>query len=134
MRTDTIALNHLRLLHFDLSSDTEERQCLEAMASVGERHWPALQAEVCQVLGWLHQHFASLHGPAEEGGAWDADLQSSTERSQTLALVFDPATAQLRPHPQPSALGETVRHTLTLTVSAAPEVAQALAEAFRFGD
>ena len=118
----------LRYLHFDLSTGHEDdRWSLDAMASVSAPQWPALQEEVCRVLGWLHATHPHTQGPAEEGGLWDVALHASQERSQSIDLHFDPASGRLHGQAQP---GDVWRHSLSLTLSLEPGLAQAVCEAF----
>lgn len=125
----------LRYLTFDVSDSTDERVTLDAMASVGPAQQPALHAEVAQVLGWLHRHHGQHQGPAEDGGLWDADLQGSIERVSPLQLSFDPRSSQLLSHlhSQPGP-GEVQRHSINLSLTLAPELANALRAEFGLDD
>ncbi|WP_203561343.1 hypothetical protein [Ideonella livida] len=116
----------LRFLEFDCSEDTEGRQTWDAVASVTPRHWPALQGEVAGLLAWLHRCYGDRQGPAEDGGLWDFDLHGLVERSAPQEIRFDGARGELR---LAAAGSETVRHTLTLSLSLDPAVADRLAEA-----
>ena len=120
----------LRFLHFDVSGDPHERVTLEAMASVSAHQWPALQAEACQLLAWLHRQHADLQGTQEDGGAWDVQLRGSTERSQDMGFEFVQSVAQLEARPES---GERVRHTLDICLSVAPWLAEALDAEFGTG-
>jgi hypothetical protein len=121
----------LTLLDFETSDDGEGHCTLDAMASVRPDHLPALQAEVVQVLAWLHRRFPDGPGPLDEGAPWDADLRASTERSTRERIRYDPSTRRLVS--EPAGGGETLRHTLTLSIAATEAVAQALGEAFSWG-
>ena len=121
----------LNLLDFETSDDGEGHLTLDAMASVRPDHLPALHAEVVQVLAWLHRRFPDGPGPLDEGAPWDADLRASTERSTRERLRYEPSTRRLVSEPVSG--GETVRHTVTLSIAATESVAQALGEAFSWG-
>lgn len=123
-------MSALRFLHFDVSGDPHERLTLEAMASVAAHQWPALQAEACRVLTWLHQQHADSQGAQEDGGAWDVQLRGSVERSQDLSFEFVQSVAQLEARPE---FGERVRHTLDICLSVAPWLAEALDVEFGTG-
>jgi hypothetical protein len=120
-------MKRLRYLHFDVSLGSDERQSLDAMASVTHAQWPALSAEVCLVLGWLHQAFAHQQGPAEEGGAWDVALHASIEHSQAQDVQFDPQRLSLQLRPTAA---QVQRYSLSLTLSAEPEVVAGLSAEF----
>jgi len=85
-------------LTFDLSDDTEGVATLDAMASTSAEQHPAVMAEVQQVLDWAWHAFPHTHGPADEGGQWDHDLQVNIEpdgwHSIALTLTADAAFAQ----------------------------------------
>lgn len=120
----------LRFLQFDRSSDAHGQLTLEAMASVGADRWPQLCAEVAQLLGWLHDLPGVAQGPLEEGGLWDVALDGSLERSQPMALAFAPEQARLEAQPLP---GEVLRYSLSLSLSLAEPIGQALCEHFGIG-
>ena len=96
-------------LDFARSDNDDGVTTLEAMASTGAAQHAAVMAEVAQVLAWAWQHFAHSHGPADEGMAWDHDLQVSVEDgtwsvvtltlavSQAFAEAFDDAFGPLAP-------------------------------------
>lgn len=118
---------NLRFLHFDCSDDSSGLASFEAMASVGAAQWPALQAELAQVLDWAHHGFAGVRGALEDDGDWDYDLHASLETVATLELDYDPDSRRLASH----ALADGVlRYTLTLILSGTPGFAEALRERF----
>lgn len=123
-------MSALRFLHFDLSGDVCERITLDAMASVAAPHWPALQAEVCGLLAWLHREHGDQQGTQEDGGAWDVHVRGSIERSQDMAFEFVETVAQLRGQVES---GERVRHTLEICLSVSPWLAEALDAEFGTG-
>lgn len=123
-------MTRLRWLVFELSSDSDERVTLDAMASVSLANWPDLQAEVCQILGWLHREHGALQGAHEEGGAWDVHLTGSIERAHDVTFEFVKTVAQLRGTLE---TGERVRHTLSICLSVAPWLAEALDGEFGTG-
>ncbi|RZS54735.1 hypothetical protein [Sphaerotilus mobilis] len=121
----------LTLLDFETSDDGEGHLTLDVMASVRPDHLPTLHAEVVSVLAWLHRHAPDGPGPLDEGSSWDADLRASTERSTRERLRYEPSTRRLIAEAVNG--GETVRHTVTLSIAATEAVGQALAEAFSWG-
>ena len=79
----------LRYLDFDYSEDDAGCGTWDAMASVWPAQRDALQAEVAQVLDWAHSEFPERHGPLDEGGEWDHDVQSVPEAGRyTLTLTI----------------------------------------------
>lgn len=84
----------MHYLSFDISEGDEGVTTLEALASTPAAQHAAVMAEVAQVLAWAWQHFAHSHGPADEGMAWDHDLQVSVEaggwHAVTLTLTGSP--------------------------------------------
>lgn len=69
----------MHYLSFDLSENTEGVTTLEAMASTAAAQHAAVMDEVQRVLDWAWQQFPHTHGPVDEGGDWDYDLQLSVE-------------------------------------------------------
>ena len=87
----------LRILTVDVSDNDEGVVTIEALASTSaERHAAAL-AEAQQVLDWAWRMFPHTHGPADEGGEWDHDLQVGAEgdgwHAVTLTLTGTPEFA-----------------------------------------
>tara|TARA_B100001105_G_scaffold255400_1_gene254613 strand:- start:3936 stop:4238 length:303 start_codon:yes stop_codon:yes gene_type:complete len=83
-------------LIFDLSDSTDGIHTLEAMASTRADQRAAVQAEVEQVLDWAWQAFAHSHGPVDEGGDWDHDLQQQDEGGwHTVTLTLSASQAFL---------------------------------------
>lgn len=120
----------LHYLDFDYSEDYEGTGTFDAMAAASPAQWPAVQAEVVQVLAWAHAHFPDARGPAEEGGEWDYDLSAVQEVSTPMALEFDSASARITA--QPGGPGAP-RTTVTLSVSGSSAFCAALREAFDLG-
>ena len=121
----------LRLLDFERSDDGEGHLTLDAMASVRPEQLAALHAEVTRVLAWAHAEFPDGPAPLDDGASWDLDLQASTERSARARLRYDPLTDRLGAE---SAGGETVRHTVTLSIAATEAFGAAFAAAFPAAD
>lgn len=94
----------LQYLTFDLSDAGDDIAILEAMASTRAEHHAAVLAEAQQLLDWAWRHHPHSHGPLDDGGEWDHDLQVHREDEHW--------------------------HTVTLTLTARPHVAQALLAAF----
>lgn len=105
-------------LMFDAHESTEGVSTFEAMASVGEARWPALQAEVAQVLAWCHA-WGQAHGaPApmalDDGGEWDHELVVLRELSEAMDVAFDARHSALALTPGGDA---QVRFNATLVLS-----------------
>ena len=69
----------LRLLTVDVSDNDEGIVTIEALASTSAAGHAAALAEAQQVLDWAWRAFPHTHGPADEGGEWDHDLQVLAE-------------------------------------------------------
>ena len=122
---------NLIYLVFDHSEDTEGVHTFEAMASVGPAQWPALQAEVAQVLGWAHRQFEGQRGCMDDGADWDHELQGLCELASVDELRFDPASGTLSS--RLGAMGPP-RHTVTLTLTGREAFALALRDALGLAD
>ena len=96
----------LRYLTLDLSDNDEGITTIEALASTSAAQHLAALAEAQQVLDWAWRTFPHTHGPADDGGQWDHDLQVGIEGDGW--------------------------HAVTLTLTGTPEFAGAFFE--RFGD
>ena len=120
----------LHYLEFDYSEDADGTGTFDAMASALPAQWPALQAEVAEVLQWAHAQCPDACGPLEEGGEWQYDLQGVLETATPLALAFDPASGSIASAPGTPAPPRT---TLTLSVSGTAAFCGALREAFGIG-
>jgi len=88
----------LRILTVDVSDNDEGVVTIEALASTSAAGHAAALEEAQQVLDWAWQAFPHTHGPADEGGEWDHDLQAGTEtdgwHAVTLTLTGTPEFAQ----------------------------------------
>jgi hypothetical protein len=69
----------LRYLTVDVSDNAEGVVTIEALASTPAGHHAAALAEAQQVLDWAWSAFPHGHGPADDGGEWDHDLQAGIE-------------------------------------------------------
>ena len=69
----------LHYLTFDVSDNDEGVVTIEALASTAAAQHAAVLAEAQQVLDWAWRAFPHTHGPADEGGEWDHDLQVGVE-------------------------------------------------------
>jgi hypothetical protein len=69
----------LRILTVDISDNDEGVVTIEALASTSAAQHAAALAEAQQVLDWAWRAFPHTHGPADEGGEWDHDLQAGLE-------------------------------------------------------
>ena len=98
----------LRWLTLDTSDNDEGVVTIEALASTPEAQHADALAEAQALLGWAWRTFPHTHGPADEGGEWDHDLQAGVEGGGW--------------------------HAVTLTLTGTQEFAQSFAAAFRDGD
>ena len=69
----------LQYLTVDLSDNDEGVTTIEALASTSADRHAAVMAEVQQVLAWAWRAYPHTHGPADDGGEWDHDLQVNVE-------------------------------------------------------
>ena len=69
----------LQFLTFDVSDNDEGVVTIEALGSTSAAQHAAVLAEAQQVLDWAWRAFPHTHGPADEGGEWDHDLQVGVE-------------------------------------------------------
>lgn len=85
----------MQYLTFDLGDSGEGITTLEALAATPAEQHAAVMAEVQQVLDWAWREFAHGHGPVDDGGHWDHDLQVNLEpggwHAVTLTLTGSPA-------------------------------------------
>ena len=88
----------LHILTVDVSDNDEGVVTIEALASTSAVAHAAALAEAQQVLDWAWRAFPHTHGPADEGGEWDHDLQVGAEgdgwHAVTLTLTGTPEFAQ----------------------------------------
>ena len=94
----------LQYLAFDVSDNDEGVVTMEALAATSLAQHAAVLAEAQAVLDWAWRAFPHTHGPADEGGEWDHDLQVGVEGDGW--------------------------HAVTLTLTGTPEFARALGAAF----
>jgi hypothetical protein len=69
----------LQYLTVDLSDNDEGVMTIEALASTSAVQHAVAMAEVQQVLDWAWRTYPHTHGPADDGGEWDHDLQVGVE-------------------------------------------------------
>ena len=83
----------LRFLTIDVSDNDEGVVTIEALASTAAAQHAAALAEAQQVLAWAWRAYPHGHGPADDGGHWDHDLQVHVEpdgwHSIALTLTGD---------------------------------------------
>ncbi|AOW11824.1 hypothetical protein LPB72_08915 [Hydrogenophaga crassostreae] len=77
----------LNYLIFDASDDGEGTGTWEAMASVRDADWPDAKAEAQAVLSAAMSNEPGPRGPLDEGGAWDADEQTSRDGEWTTVTL-----------------------------------------------
>lgn len=108
----------LTYLIFDAHESTEGVSTFEAMASANEARWPALQAELAQVLAWCHRWGAAHGAPApmalDDGGEWDHELSVMREQSEAMDVVFEPRRSAVVLTP---GAGPLTRFSATLVLS-----------------
>ena len=97
----------LRILTVDVSDNDEGVVTIEALASTSAAGHAAALAEAQHVLAWAWSAFPHTHGPADEGGEWDHDLQAGVDGDGW--------------------------HAVALTLTGTPEFARAFAAAFDDG-
>lgn len=117
----------LNYLDFDYSEDADGTGTFDAMASVSPAQVPALHAEIAQLLAWAHARFPDGHGPQEDGGQWQYDLQGIQEVSTPLALEFDLGSGGIT---CAEGAASTPRTTITLSISGGADFCEALRDAF----
>ena len=116
----------LDYLIFDYSEDEEGGATWDAMATVTTDRWPALQAEVLQVLHWADQQFPRQRGALDEGATWDFDISLSDSAGRDFRPVVQGQPLAL----QHAALPAVDTLTLTLTLTGRTVFADALLQAF----
>ncbi|MEY4564671.1 MAG: hypothetical protein RLZZ618_3948 [Pseudomonadota bacterium] len=117
----------LNYLVFDYSDNTEGLGHFVAMASVTPERVAALRAEIALVLDWAFDAFPHSHGPFEDGGEWDHDLQGRLEFSAEESLSYDPVARAFTVHVGPAGVA---RHAVTFSIGGVPEFCGAFARRF----
>jgi len=107
----------LDYLDFDYSEDADGNGVFDAMASTGPQQVEAVHADIVEVLTWASTVFPDQQAPIDEGGTWDYDLQGSRETTLAEHLSFDEHARRIRVRP---ASADTVRHTVTLSITGTP--------------
>ena len=87
----------LRYLTFDMSDNDEGVVTIEGLAATSLAQHAAVVAEAHAVLDWAWRTFPHTHGPADDGGEWDHDLQVGVDaqgwHAVALTLTGAPAFA-----------------------------------------
>jgi hypothetical protein len=117
----------LHYLIFDVADDGHGHLSFEAMASCSAAQWPALQAEVAQVLDWAQDQFPHSRGALDEGADWDFELQARIERTSDLGLHYQPGSGLFSSQP---ADDTWCRHSLNLSLSGSAAFGEAFVAAF----
>ena len=90
-------MTSLQYLTVDLSDNDEGVTTIEALAATSADRHAAVMAEVQQVLDWAWRAYPHTHGPADDGGEWDHDLQVGVDaqgwHAVALTLTGAPAFA-----------------------------------------
>lgn len=107
----------LRFLEFDYSETPDGAGTFDALASVGENHWQAVQHEAAAVLAWAHAAWGPPQ-PLDEGGVWDVQVNAAQECLTPLQVDYCAAEEALTLVP---ADGAPPRYTLALTLSGSAE-------------
>ena len=115
----------LNYLDFETSDDGDGTTTFDAMAYATADRWPALLAEVVQVLGWCTNEFGPP-GPLDGGHDWDVDAQLQSDAGHVLAVRWDGAQRMLA---APDA-AHCPALQLTLTLSGSEAFGAALEQAF----
>lgn len=117
-------------LDFELSDDSEGLCCFDALASVWPAQWPAVLAELREVLDWAGRQFGPA-APLDEDGHWDVDLQAwlDSEPPQALALDLQRPSGLSAPA-EALAAASAARRTLAVALSVTPGLAEALRQRF----
>ncbi|MFN3375938.1 MAG: hypothetical protein ACK40S_05250 [Burkholderiaceae bacterium] len=121
----------LLYLDFDYSEDDAGHGCLDAMADVPAARAPQVEAELAQVLAWVHAQHSWRLSPLDDGGDWDYLVQATPDGSAPLVLEYDPLRAQFKK--SPGFAPTTGRVVYTFTLSAREDLCTALREAFAIG-
>lgn len=77
----------LHHLIFDATDNADGTGSWEAMASVRDRHLPAVMAEVEAVLLEAERTSPGPRGPLDEGGLWDAEMQARADGDWTAVTL-----------------------------------------------
>jgi len=80
----------LQYLTCEVVDTTDGITVLEWLASTRSAQHAAALAEAQRLLDWAWRHFGHSHGPAEDGGDWNHDLQVQAEADgwHTVALTI----------------------------------------------
>ena len=78
----------LRQLTLDVSDNDEGVVTIEAARVHAAAQHAAALAEAQQVLEWAWRAFPHTHGPTDDGGEWDHDLQSGVEAGGWHAVAL----------------------------------------------
>lgn len=106
----------MHYLDFDYSEDDAGHSTWDALACVAPARWPALCAEVAQVLAWCTAQGAA--GALDEGALWDVDVQASAERGQASTALAVPWQAGQWHTPAAPVDAERVCIALTISTNA----------------
>lgn len=77
----------LHQLIFDATDNADGTGSWEAMASVRARQLPAVMAEVEAVLALAEHASPGPRGPLDDGGVWDAEVQTQAEGEWTAVTL-----------------------------------------------
>ena len=91
-------MSTLRWLTLDVSDNDEGVVTIEALAATDAAGHAQALAEARSLLDWAWCAFPDTHGPADDGGQWDHDLQSGVDadgwHSVALTLTGTPEFAR----------------------------------------
>ena len=88
-------MSALRWLTLDISDNDEGVVTIEALASTPAAQHAAALAEAQAIVDWAWRAFPHAHGPADDGGQWDHDLQAGVEADgwHSVALTLTGSAA-----------------------------------------
>jgi hypothetical protein len=78
----------MRWLTCERVDTTDGVAVLEWLASTPEAQHDQALAEARRIVDWAWRHFGDRHGPAEDGGEWDHNLQVQREADGWHAVAL----------------------------------------------
>ncbi len=78
----------LRWLTLDVSDNDEGVVTIEAQGATSAAQRAPAEAEAQAILDWAWRAFPHTHGPADDGGEWDHDLQRHDEGGGWHSVVL----------------------------------------------
>jgi len=78
----------MQWLTCEVVDTTDGVTVLEWLASTPAAQHPQALAEAQHLMDWAWRHFGDRHGPAEDGGEWDHDLQVLREADGWCSIAL----------------------------------------------